>query len=250
MLSQIRNRVSPRNILLLALWLLALQPWTVYAQKIAQIEFGTSPVTVGISTIVTVVLEVKSKPWCGMHVEFGDGQGQDVRVGDEGSTDGRVSLQHVYASPGQFIARAEGKFLGRGLFSAIGCDGMIRSSVLNVVDKASEEHAEEVRRQAETEKQSFVQAQTEADRAFSLKERELELKQKELEIKEKQLDSDRLKMSIQQAEADRLFQQQILKPQQGSSERTPPLSPNATTKSTPSNNKKQRPMPVLIPQAF
>jgi hypothetical protein len=239
MWARIRKSVSSRNILLWSTWLLAFQPLTVHAQKISQIEFGAASVPSGTNTIITVLLDVINKPWCGMHVEFGDGQGQDVRVGDDGSADGRVVLQHAYTTPGKYIAIASGKFLGRGLFSALACDGMARSTTLNIFDKAAEELAAERRRQIEEDKQGLVRA--EADRALSIKEAELQLKQRELELKEKQLENDRLKFSqdkAKRADAD-LRRDEVI-----------PNSANGTPQSAQSSEKNRRPMPVLIPKAF
>ena len=183
------------------------------AQTITQLGFSQARVAQG--TQVTLLVEFKSDkaPWCGLNVNWGNGEEQDLRIGDDDKKASPLAVTRTFAAPGTLMVQARGKFLSRGLKSAPACEVTARPVSLVVFDQAAELaarqreverlqaeervraaaiQAEAARREAE-ERQRATQAQAElARREMELRQRdlaqrEMELKRKELELREAEL---------------------------------------------------------------
>ena len=60
--------------------------------------------------------------WCGLRVDFGDGDISDLLVEDF-----PLTIVRRYAAPGRYLVRAEGRVLLRGIASSPPCAGARRS---------------------------------------------------------------------------------------------------------------------------
>lgn len=122
--------------------------------------------------------------WCGMTVDWGNGDKQDLRIGDDNFKSSPIMLSHKYAAPGTYAISAQGRLLIRGLKTAAACGGNPRPTSVTVVDQAALAAAERQRVALEEAERAKAEAVA-RDRAFA--ERELDLKRKELEMKEDML---------------------------------------------------------------
>ncbi len=122
--------------------------------------------------------------WCGMTVDWGNGDKQDVRLGDDNLKSSPAMLSHKYSAAGTYTIMAQGRLLIRGLKTAASCGGNPRPTIVTVVDQAALAAAERQRVALEEAERAKAEAVA-RDRAFA--ERELELKRKELEMKEDML---------------------------------------------------------------
>lgn len=123
-------------------WLAAIclcSPFLVQAQRLTKVEFEPDHDRVRLQQDVTVRIDLDSgenKPWCGLRVNFGDGDGRDERVEQV-----PVVLHKRYTKPGVYTISVEGKTLVRGLKTAFSCMGSVTSRQLEVVDPQVEEAA-------------------------------------------------------------------------------------------------------------
>lgn len=117
--------------------------------------------------------------WCGLRVDFGDGDVRDIVVDDF-----PLILTKHYASAGRYVLRAQGRFVAQGISSALGCDGAPRALTLVVGERGSEqqkrddERAREQRKRdaATAREQEKREAELARERAKGERERERELR--------------------------------------------------------------------------
>ncbi len=154
----------------------------VQAQEIKSLELVSGK----ISLDAVAELNVNFVPtgdviWCGMTVDWGNGDKQDVRIGDDNLKSSPIMLSHKYPAAGNYTITAQGRLLIRGLKTASSCGGNPRPTVVTVVDQAALAAAERQRVAAEEAERAKAEAVA-RERAFA--EKELDLKRKELEMKE------------------------------------------------------------------
>jgi hypothetical protein len=165
------------------------------AQNITQLEAMQTRIPQGSQATVLVEFKADKSPWCGLNINWGNGEEQDLRIGDDDKKTTPLTLTRTYPSPGVYTVVPKGKYLQRGLKSASACDVSARPIQITVFDPAIERAArqrEQERQQAEERQRA---AQTQADlarrelelRQRDLAQKELELKRKELELKEAEL---------------------------------------------------------------
>ena len=179
----------------------------VLAQEIKSATFASSQSSMGNSVDLTITFQTTGNPpWCGLLVEWGDGEKQNVRVGDDNFKTSPITLTHKYATAGNFNATVKGNTMVRGLKTAQACGGVVKPAQINIVDTVAIQQAEARRVAAEREKAALEEAERvkkaaleEADRAKkaaleqadrakkAIESKELELKRKELEMKEEML---------------------------------------------------------------
>ena len=168
----------------------------VLAQEIKSATFASSQSSMGNSVDLTITFQTTGNPpWCGLLVEWGDGEKQNVRVGDDNFKTSPITLTHKYATAGNFNATVKGNTMVRGLKTAQACGGIVKPAQINIVDTVAIQQAEARRVAAEREKATLEEAERvkkaaleEADRAKkAIESKELELKRKELEMKEEML---------------------------------------------------------------
>ena len=179
----------------------------VLAQEIKSANFTSAQSSMGNSVELTITFQATGNPpWCGLLVEWGDGEKQNVRVGDDNFKTSPITLTHKYATAGNFNAIVKGNTMIRGLKTAQACGGVVKPAQINIVDAVAIQQAEARRVAAEREKVALEEAERvkkaaleEADRAKkaaleqadlakkAIESKELELKRKELEMKEEML---------------------------------------------------------------
>ena len=168
----------------------------VMAQEIKSATFTSAQSSMGSSVELTITFQTTGNPpWCGLLVEWGDGEKQNVRVGEDNFKTSPITLTHKYATAGNFNATVKGNTMVRGLKTAQACGGVVKPAQINIVDTVAIQQAEARRVAAEREKAALEEAERvkkaaleEADRAKkAIESKELELKRKELEMKEEML---------------------------------------------------------------
>jgi len=179
----------------------------VMAQEIKSATFTSAQSSMGSSVELTITFQTTGNPpWCGLLVEWGDGEKQNVRVGEDNFKTSPITLTHKYATAGNFNATVKGNTMFRGLKTAQACGGVVKPAQINIVDTVALQQAEARRLAAEREKVALEEAERvkkaaleEADRAKkaaleqadrarkAIESKELELKRKELEMKEEML---------------------------------------------------------------
>jgi len=166
--------------------LVALTSYSSFAQNSASDSAevkaaNISGKNVGVGAPVTVLLEFNvPQPWCGLEIQWGDGEDNTVRVGHEKNNTFPLQLTHAYKAPGQFTIKIVGKQITRGLKSAGPCGGLPKQTA--VVVTSEQQKAEEERSRTEANR-----TKEEADR----RARELEEKEAELRRREDKLEKDR-----------------------------------------------------------
>jgi hypothetical protein len=101
------------------------------AQSIKAFKLVSTPAPV--SSAVTIGIEIDPEQatsiWCGVTVAFGDGEVAELRLDSP-----MQQITHTYQSPGQYVARIEGKVLIRGLRTAFPCRGEALTQTVSVTD--------------------------------------------------------------------------------------------------------------------
>lgn len=72
--------------------------------------------------------------YCGLVVDWGDGQKSNVRIGDDNLKTSPIALSHTYANAGNYTVSGQGQLMIRGLKTAAACDGRPSPVQLLVVD--------------------------------------------------------------------------------------------------------------------
>ncbi|HEV8688707.1 MAG TPA: hypothetical protein VGQ91_00305 [Ideonella sp.] len=117
-----------RLLIALAFVLPLALPHTLWAQQL--VGFKAEKERVSIDEPVKLVLSFKQQRdlvWCGLRVDFGDGEARDVRVEQN-----PLTLTKQYHRAGHFMPRAEGKTMLRGLMTALACDGHPQTASVQV----------------------------------------------------------------------------------------------------------------------
>jgi hypothetical protein len=65
--------------------------------------------------------------WCGLKIDFGNGDTKNIRIGENGDKDLNFSIKYTYPNVGTYSASVVGEYMSRGLKSAIGCAGPKRT---------------------------------------------------------------------------------------------------------------------------
>ena len=112
---------------------LALLPQWVLAQQLLGVTTPNSRVNVGEPVQLVLDFKATGLIWCGLRVDFGDGESREIRV--ERSP---LTLTKQYRAAGRYDFRAKGEFLPRGLKSAVPCMGDAQSVSVMVADQAAD----------------------------------------------------------------------------------------------------------------
>lgn len=125
--------------------LLVLAPQYLVAQELKGLTASSEAVSVNEKVNFDVHLKVaRDLVWCGLRVDFGDGETRDIRVEENPSP-----LTKAYAAPGKYTVRATGKGLVRGLKSALPCLGDAQAVTVAVANPAAELKLQEEKRAAQ-----------------------------------------------------------------------------------------------------
>jgi hypothetical protein len=165
-------------------------------QEFKAISLENSNPNIQNDTVLIISTSPSEPNFCGLHVEWGDGSGQDYRLERAGNEP--IKLTKRYNRIGDFTISVKGKLLIRGLKTAVSCKGQDLTLPIKVIDIEQQRQKAEIDRVTE-------QLKTEAARRqqLELRLREEQLRQKESELKQKE--EDLLKQKIQaEIEANRL----------------------------------------------
>jgi flagellar biosynthesis GTPase FlhF len=229
----------------------------VMAQEIKSATFTSAQSSMGSSVELTITFQTTGNPpWCGLLVEWGDGEKQNVRVGEDNFKTSPITLTHKYATAGNFNATVKGNTMVRGLKTAQACGGVVKPAQINIVDTVALQQAEARRLAAEREKAALEEAERvkkaaleEADRAKkaaleqadrarkAIESKELELKRKELEMKEEMLKREEDLRKREEEARKRSQQRPPVQPPAPSSSPAPAPAPTPAPTPAPAGTK-------------
>jgi hypothetical protein len=113
------------------------------SQELSGLRVSNSKIPVGEELRVEVVVSgLSAGSRCGLRVEFGDQDGEDIRLGADGSAADMVLVRRRASLVGPLIIKAYGKFLPRGLNSVTACGGRELSARVDVVPVQSQSISE------------------------------------------------------------------------------------------------------------
>lgn len=170
---------------------------TAQAQTVTRLAMKDR-IPVGTQVQLAVEFQPSGNNWCGLNIDWGNGDRRDIRLGDDEFKSSPAILRYAYSNPGNYVIVAKGTFLRRGLKSAGECTVSARALQVTAVDEVAEQRSREVEQRArEAEQRAREAAQREREaterqreaeaRQRDLAQRELELKRKELEMREEAL---------------------------------------------------------------
>jgi hypothetical protein len=164
-------------------------PLVLHGQTLQRIKVESLRVPANTPIPIFIEYTPEEPNWCGLTLDFGDGDRQTIRIGHEQDKASPLQRMKSFPAPGTYVLKVEGTSLARGLRSAVACRGNPQPLVITVFDAEKERAAEaEAKARLEAELRSKQKAdealkQAEEQRK-ALEQRELELKRKELELRE------------------------------------------------------------------
>jgi len=230
--------LSSKAKLLLLSAVLILGSKQVIAQEIKSATFASPQASMGNAVDMTIVFQsTGAAPWCGLLIEWGDGDKQEVRIGNDNLKTSPITLSHKYSTAGTFNVSVKGSTVVRGLKTAYPCSGAVKPASIMIVDMVAMQNAERQKQAADKEKALAEEAERsrraasdeaersrraasdeaersrraaldEADRSKkALEAKELEMKRRELDMKEEMLKREE-EMRKREEEARKKSQQQ------------------------------------------
>lgn len=112
-------------------------PSIVWSQQMTRIELDADRVAVGRDVRIGITFDRTDRVWCGLRINFGDGESRDVRA-----EEAPLIVSKRYAAVGSYAVNVEGKMLIRGLKTAGACLGMLSSAQFIVFDPVAEARVE------------------------------------------------------------------------------------------------------------
>jgi hypothetical protein len=196
-------KIGYSNISLLLFLIFNLQKAS--GQELKSLSLENNNNSIQSETVLLINVTPSDPNFCGIRIEWGDGEGQDFRY--EKATSEPIKFAKKYVRPGDYIVSVKGKYLSRGLKSAQACRGSNLTLPVKVVDMEQIKQKNEIDRANE---QLKIEATKRQDlelrlRAEQLKQQEAQIKQQEAQIKQqeaqiKQREEDALRQKIQAEE--------------------------------------------------
>lgn len=107
----------------------------VHSQEITSISLRANRIAMGTNAELSISYKsTRDLVWCGLTIDWGDGEKQDIRIGDTNYKSSPISISHTYSVAGDFFINAQGRWLARGLNSATACEGSLQPARLSVID--------------------------------------------------------------------------------------------------------------------
>jgi hypothetical protein len=106
-----------------------------YAQEILTFSVESEKIIEGTEAVFQVKFAPSSPSanvWCGLKIEFGNGESNNIRVGENGDKDMTLTIKHKYPNAGTYNASVMGVYMVRGLKSAVGCTGSKKSLQMSI----------------------------------------------------------------------------------------------------------------------
>lgn len=176
-------------------------PALLHAQNV---PYGLSVDRDGVQAEQTVQVSVHfgaASRWCGLRVDLGDGDVRDIVVDTF-----PLTLAKQYAAAGRYVLRAQGRFVARGLSSALACDGAPRTLTLVVGEQGGAQPRRDDGRAREQrkrdEERDREQRKHDAERAREQQQREAE-RDRERTSRQRERDRDREQDGREQDRDDR-----------------------------------------------
>jgi hypothetical protein len=167
--------------------------FNTYAQEITAINADQTKVRMGSSVNVQVNFNLRDipNPYCGLEINFGDGETHKGRPGYNGPQDFPYNVSHIYRNAGTYVVKVAGIYVSRGLRSAIACTGDPKQVNIFVsdplIDKATEDTDRKSQELAvkELELQRLSEKLESDRRALERKEKYQESQRRALETRDK-----------------------------------------------------------------
>jgi hypothetical protein len=112
------------------IFFLGLHACLAFSQEILSFNVEPEKVVAGTEVVFRVNFAktgTNTNVWCGLRLEFGDGESKNIRVGENGDKDLNFTYKYTYPNAGTYSASVVGVYLSRGLKSATGCSGNKRT---------------------------------------------------------------------------------------------------------------------------
>ena len=90
-------------------------------QELNSISVENKNISTQSETVLLINITPSDPNFCGIRIEWGDGEGQDFRY--EKSTSEPIKFSKIYDRAGDYTVSVKGKYLSRGLKSAVACKG-------------------------------------------------------------------------------------------------------------------------------
>jgi hypothetical protein len=167
-------------------------------QELKSLSLENNNASIQSETVLLINVTPSDPNFCGMRIEWGDGEGQDFRY--EKASSEPIKFAKRYVRPGDYTVSVKGKYLSRGLKSALACKGANLTLPIKVVDLEQIKKNNEVDRANELLKIEAAKRQ-ELElrlRAEQLKLQEAQLKQQEAQIKQREEDALRQKIQAEE----------------------------------------------------
>ena len=156
----------------------------LYAQEITAIDTDQAKVIVGAPVKVQVHFNVKESPnpFCGLVLDFGDGNTHNGRPGLNGSQEFPYVVSHTYGTAGTYTVKVTGTYISRGLRSALACTGETKQVRVVVASSLPDKATETIDRKSQELAAKELELRRLSEKLESDR-RILERNQKEIEAK-------------------------------------------------------------------
>ena len=97
-----------------------------FSQEIVSFNVEPGKVVEGTEAVFRVNLAkpfTNTNVWCGLRIEFGNGESKNIRVGEDGDKDLNLTYKYTFPNAGTYSASVVGVYMSRGLKSATACMG-------------------------------------------------------------------------------------------------------------------------------
>lgn len=97
-----------------------------FSQEILSFNVEPAKVVEGTEAVFRVNLAkplTNTNVWCGLRIEFGNGESKNIRVGEDGDKDLNLTFKYTFPNAGTYSASVVGVYMSRGLKSATACTG-------------------------------------------------------------------------------------------------------------------------------
>ncbi len=236
---------------------------SAFATKISATRVSTTQTVPGTEISIQLEFELEGSetaPWCGLQVDFGNGAGRSVRVGDNGAADAKMEVKYAYPGPGKFNIQVSGRSLVRGLKTAVACNGGPFTIPVTVVDPVAiqmQQQLEQSRRQLEENERALKSAEEarqrqqaaaeEQRRAAEAQLRDANEKQRQAEEQNRRLE---LENRIKQLEAENRRNAAAAAESRRAAQQPPATAPAAPAAPAPqTNSPSSNTPPVTRPKA-
>ena len=231
-------KISHLNISLLLFLVFSMQK--ANGQELKSLALENNNPSIQSETVLLINVTPSDPNFCGMRIEWGDGEGQDFRY--EKAISEPIKFTKKYVRPGDYTVSVKGKYLSRGLKSAVACKGKNLTLPIKVVDSEQIRKSNEVDRANELLKIEAAKRQ-ELElrlRAEQLKLQEAQLKQQEALIKQREEDTLRQKIQAEERakiqaelEASKLKEELAKRSAAENRKKSEPATPVQPTSPTP-----------------